>query len=339
MRTIKHDLFERLLVRCEEIAVADGEDPSVALLYMDLLAAPAMRFRAAHKAIADAETAAGTANAEALQALEDFDHHFRAARALARAYIPALATPDTLKRQPTDTDKASAIQDLFDILASRAGETWAKTCVESAFGKLAPGVIEALRRADDCATKLAEARRARAEAYGPAYAQFLAFKRVVREAHGPRSRTYARIHLRCAAGMSMAEEAAPAAAAAPAPAAAAAPAPAAVPVPVSVPAQESLPSGGAWPDSRIVRAIFLAAATLLALSGCGNECDFHDRCNGARTRNSPASTMEWRRAASRAEAVVGSSGTLDVHREPVDAQRRAHGMPPSPIGAARGGAG
>jgi hypothetical protein len=196
MRSIDYKRFARLLARCEEIAKAEDADPSVALLYTDLLEAPATSFRAAHKVIKDAETAAGTENGNASVSLDAFDGHYRAARAISLAYVPALAVPETLKRQPTDTDKKEAIKDLLGMVNKHAGSKWAEMLLEGNFGKLAPTVIDGLGDADGAATDLAKARTARAKAYGPAYVQYMAFKKVVREIHGEHSREYRRIHLR-----------------------------------------------------------------------------------------------------------------------------------------------
>jgi hypothetical protein len=52
---------------------------------------------------------------------------------------------------------------------------------------------------------LSKARSDRAAAYGPTYEKYLRFKQVVRNAYGPGSKQYRRIHLRAAPGAAIAE--------------------------------------------------------------------------------------------------------------------------------------
>jgi hypothetical protein len=210
MSNIRYNRFARLLARCGDLGTAEDADPCVALVYKDLLEAPAQSFLASHKVIMDAKTAAGTENKGASVALDDFDVHFRTARAVALAYVPALVVPETLKRQPTDTDKKEAIKDLLKAVNDRAGTPWAKKLLEGKFGTLAASVIGGLGGADQASTDLASARAARAQAYGPAYQQYLAFKNVVREVYGSHSRQYRRIHLRTAASADVEAEEPPA---------------------------------------------------------------------------------------------------------------------------------
>ena len=113
-----------------------------------------------------------------------------------RAYVPTLIVPDTLKRQPTDTDKVSAVEDLLDAIDDHVGEKWADEALSGEFGTMAPKFIKEMSESITASKSLSAARETRASAYGPAYEKYLAFKRVVREAHGPTSKEYQRIHLR-----------------------------------------------------------------------------------------------------------------------------------------------
>ncbi len=61
------------------------------------------------------------------------------------------------------------------------------------------------KEAIDANKALAKAKTDRATAYAPTYEKFLRFKQVVRNAYGPSSKQYKRIHLRQAAGGTSAE--------------------------------------------------------------------------------------------------------------------------------------
>ncbi|MDC0748924.1 hypothetical protein [Polyangium mundeleinium] len=196
MSGIDYKRFHRVLTRSEELGVAPDARQVVSRVYADVLKAAAAAFLGAHKSVVAGESAAGKEGTEAAAALESIDRPYREARAVALAYVPTLRVPDTLKRQPTDTDKMTAIEALLDAIDDHVGSAWADDIVNGEFGKLAPQVVKEINESIDANKDLANAKQARAAAYGPAYEKYLAFKRVVRAAHGPASKEYKRIHLR-----------------------------------------------------------------------------------------------------------------------------------------------
>lgn len=200
MGNIDHKRFHRILTRSDELGTDSAARPAVALVYKDLLQAPAAAYQNAHKAVIGGESSASKESKEAAEALFAIDKPYREARALALAYIPTLKLPDTLKRQPTDTDKVTAIEDLLDAVDEHVGVKWADEILGGDFGKLAPKVVKEMNESIAANKGLGAAREARAAAYGPAYEKYLAFKRVVREVHGPASKEYKRIHLRASSG-------------------------------------------------------------------------------------------------------------------------------------------
>ncbi|UJR79135.1 hypothetical protein [Sandaracinus amylolyticus] len=195
---IDYPRLMRLLTRCEELATATDTDPAVARVHRERLAPEAGAFRSAYDALPAAETTSATERREAHAALDRIDQPFRKARAIAKAYVSELSTPDTLKTLRTDTDRLLAIEALLDTLEERAegGAEWAREELAGAFGTLAPDVIRELGEVVAADAQLSSARDARARAYGPAYERYLHFKNVVRQAYGARSPQYRRIHIR-----------------------------------------------------------------------------------------------------------------------------------------------
>jgi hypothetical protein len=164
------------------------------------LKGPADTFLAAQKSVTAGESAAAKEGSEASAALESIDKPYREARAVTLAYLPTLKVPDTLKRQPTDTDKMTAIESLLDAIDDHVGTPWADEVLSGEFGERAPQAIKEISESVEANKSLAGAKQARAAAYGPAYEKYLAFKRVVRDVHGPASKEYKRIHLRASGG-------------------------------------------------------------------------------------------------------------------------------------------
>ncbi|TKD04480.1 hypothetical protein [Polyangium fumosum] len=200
MGAIDYKRFYRLLARCQDLGTDVNARPVVARVYGDVLKVVGEAFLTAHKTVVAGESAAGKEGAEANAALVSIDQPYREARAVALAYVPTLLVPDTLKRQPTDTDKVTALEDLLDAVDDHLGTPWADEIVNGDFGQRAPHVIKEIRESVEANTALANAKTTRATAYGPAYEKYLSFKRVVREVHGPSSKEYKRIHLRASSG-------------------------------------------------------------------------------------------------------------------------------------------
>lgn len=192
--------FNRLLVRAEEVASEPDANASVKRVYNDRLHEPAMVFRTAHIELGSAETKAKKESGEGRTALAAIDSPYRVTRATALSYVPSLTLPTTLKQQPTDTDKMIAIRGLLRELDARdEAEPWAAAELAGEFGRLAPDTIREIEEWIQANKDLQHARDARVTAAGVAYERFIAFKDVVRQAYGSKSRQYKRIHLRSAA--------------------------------------------------------------------------------------------------------------------------------------------
>jgi hypothetical protein len=200
MSHIDYATFFRLLIRCEEIATAEGARPGVVLVHDRCLAPVAKSFRDAHTNMPAAQSAARKARATAAVTFASFDVLYREARAVVLAFVPTLVLPETLKSQPTDTDRVNAIRELCRILESNAGAIWADELRQGAFGAAAATAVLDLKAIAMADERFATARQARATLYKEARVQFFAFKRVVREAYGSKSHEYRRIHLRGKAG-------------------------------------------------------------------------------------------------------------------------------------------
>lgn len=196
MAAIDYGRLDRVLARCEEVANEPGVHAIVARVYKDVLKPAAKGFREAHAEIAAKESTHKKEVREAREALEALDRPYRSARATVLAYLPHKKLPETLKAQPTDTDKLIAIEGLLDVIDEQTGKGWADDLAETEFGKLASKAIKELNEAVTADKDLAAAREARAAAFGPAYEKYLAFKRVVRETLGNKSKQYKRIHVR-----------------------------------------------------------------------------------------------------------------------------------------------
>ena len=196
MGVIDYARLDRVLTRCAEIAVEAGMKQSVVRVYNDVLEASADTFRAAHVAVTKAESAFAKENKEALDALDALDKPYREARSVVRAFVPTVKLPDTLRVLKVDTDKLNAIEALLDAIDDHTGEAWADELLAGEFGQKAPVTGKELNEAIAANKALAEARDARAQAYGPAYERYLRFKRVVRDALGATSKQYKRIHVR-----------------------------------------------------------------------------------------------------------------------------------------------
>jgi hypothetical protein len=197
---IDYTTFNRLLVRAEEVATEPDANASVKRVYDDRTHEPAMVFRNAHTALGSAETKAKKETGEGRAALAAIDSPYRVTRSAALSFVPSLTLPSTLKQQPTDTDKMLAIRSLLRELDARdETEAWAAAELAGEFGRLAPDTIREIEEWVQANKDLQHARDARASATGLAYERFLAFKDVVRQAYGSKSRQYKRIHLRSAA--------------------------------------------------------------------------------------------------------------------------------------------
>jgi hypothetical protein len=194
--SIDYPRFARYLNRCIELAAQNGIKEIVTITYNGILKPLVEPYLALDKAVTKAEetfTADNTASGLALRA---FDSEFATARAAAIGFLPNLVIPESLKAQPTDTDKANAVEKLLDTLTEHKNELWAKTLLEGAFGTQAAIVLKDLHDETESNKALSRARTDRAKAYGPTHEKYMSFKHVVRAACGPHSKEYHRIHMR-----------------------------------------------------------------------------------------------------------------------------------------------
>jgi phosphotransferase system HPr-like phosphotransfer protein len=196
MTAIDYARFTRTLNRCEEIAGEPGMKASVVLTYTQVLEAASGVYRTADDGVTKAASAFAKENKEAHAALAALDGPYREARSMAAAFVTGIKLPDTLKVQATDTDKVDAIESLLSIVDDHQGEAWADLVLKGDLGAKGQATILEINEAIEANKGLSEARSVRAAAFGPAYEQYLKFKRVVRDALGAKSKQYKRIHVR-----------------------------------------------------------------------------------------------------------------------------------------------
>ncbi len=161
------------------------------------LAARANAYRAAHRALKDAEIVAKKERGEALAALEQIHQPYIKARAVTEQYVSDLAIPKSLKSLATDTDKVDAIRTLLEILDLHDDEPgWASELTAGDFGRLAPEAIREISEWIGANANLEKAVRARMEAYTAAWEPFLGFRDVVRATYSSSSVHYRRLLVR-----------------------------------------------------------------------------------------------------------------------------------------------
>ena len=199
---IDYGRFNRVVSRCVEVADEPDADPIVVSVFKEKFAAQATSYLAIDLAVSDAMTAFAKENREALDALGALDGPYRVARSAVAAVLPGTELPDTLKSQPTDTDQLNAITRLLDIIDDHSDKAWADALLKGEFGTKAPKTLLELSESIAANKGLSKAKSDRAAAYGPTYELYLGFKLVVRNAYGPGSKQYRRIHLRASLGTS-----------------------------------------------------------------------------------------------------------------------------------------
>jgi len=194
--SIPYERFARVITRCIEIAAETDVDPVVAGVYKETFADAATAYLATDTAISKALSEFAKENREALTALASLDAPYRVARSARSAVLPGSDLPDTLKSLPTDTDQLNAITRMLDVIDDHVGKSWADALLTGEFGTKAPKTVQELEESIAANKDVTKAKTDRATAYGPTYELYLAFKRVVRNAYGPGSKQYRRIHLR-----------------------------------------------------------------------------------------------------------------------------------------------
>jgi hypothetical protein len=205
MNRVNYHLMNRLLLRCEEVATEPAMSSTVINIYNDALKPKAEAYRNAFDAIAIAESKNKEKKAEVSVAIKAFAEPYKAARASVLAVAPTKVLPATLSAQGTDTDTLYAIKTLVKAIKEYIGQSWADGLLNGEFGAESADVMAKLSESILVNKALSEAVTARAEAFEPAYAAFMAFKRVVRHALGAKSKQYKRLHIRSAKSASEAE--------------------------------------------------------------------------------------------------------------------------------------
>lgn len=206
---INHERLVRVLLRCVEISKQPDLSPAVLAVYNAALSGPASAYLTADAAVNDGLVKADKESSEAKESLAEIDGPYRTARSALKAVHPsaAKALPLTLKALPTDTDKLNAIQMLMGALQEHAGEPWADAFLGGEVAAKAQSATQNIEEAIAAGKALTKAKTDRAAAFGPAYAKYLDFKQVVRDALGPTSKEYKRIHLRASPGKGDADNA------------------------------------------------------------------------------------------------------------------------------------
>lgn len=196
MGELNYELLYRILVRCHEIRDEEGMKANVVRVYDGVLKDKASTYVEAHQAVTKAESANRKENKEADEALLVLDKPYKEVRTEVLAWVPTAVLPETLKALHTDTDKLTAIEALLDVIDEHGKEPWAVALLAGDFATTAAKTVKEINEAIASDKALASAKLTRAAAHGPAYEAHLPFKRVVREALGPTSKQYRRIHVR-----------------------------------------------------------------------------------------------------------------------------------------------
>jgi hypothetical protein len=196
MRGINHHRLNRFLQRCDEIVQEPGMSSIVTHVYQGALKPKADLYRGAFDAIAVAESAFRQAKLAVGDAVEELEAPYKAARSVVLAMAPATVVPATLAVQATDTDMLYAIKTLVDVIGAHTGQVWADDLLKGEFGTKSANAADAIAKAISAKKALDKAIDERAEAFDLAYKGLVAFRRVVRDALGPSSKQYQRLHVR-----------------------------------------------------------------------------------------------------------------------------------------------
>jgi len=193
---VEFRVFARLVVRCGETAGQPGAPQVLLAVYQAASEQPLARFLNAMTAVDGATTRASEAITRRERTLEEMDRQLRIGRSAVAAVLPGTKLPATLKKQPTDTDKRSAIQRLVDLITPHAGQPWADALLQGVFGQTAAKTIQQINEAIEAQNALQRAKTERSHCFQPAWGAYIRFKRLVRDTFGSTARQYRRIHLR-----------------------------------------------------------------------------------------------------------------------------------------------
>jgi len=192
---VEFKVFVRLCLRCREIMLEAGA-PQVLVDVYQTAGQPLETFSASMQTVKRAEKRVKDAAVGKASRLAEMDKLFRVARSAVAAMIPTTVLPETLKVQPTDTDKRDAIQELRNTLQEHAGAPWAHNLLQGEFGQKAGAVIQQLTEYVEAGNALQKAKADRASALGPGWSAFLKYKRLVHATLGASSRQYQGLRVR-----------------------------------------------------------------------------------------------------------------------------------------------
>jgi hypothetical protein len=193
---MNHIHLRRAMKRAKEIASEKDVHAAVVEVFKSVVEQPADAYLTAFTKLEDAEDAMHKETREAQQALDAFKQIYATCRSVLRAHKPDNKLPARLDACPTDTDKVTAVERMLHVLEGYKTEKWAQDQLAGDFGTNAPKVIKEVQEAIDANKAVSAARDDRASTSGLAYEKLIAFKRVVRDACGPSSKQYTRIHIR-----------------------------------------------------------------------------------------------------------------------------------------------
>ena len=188
-----HRQFFRLLTRAQEIASQAGISKQVSQVHAAVLAPVADVYCENHGAVDVAYSKLQTAKLALGTTFAVFDGCYRTTRSVALAFHPALKVPETLKQQPTDTDRLTAIKTLVDLVTSYSAEEWAKDQLSGEFGALSTTYVAELKQVITYAKDHSDAVQTRIGSFPEAYDKFLRFKQVVKDTLGASSLEYRRL--------------------------------------------------------------------------------------------------------------------------------------------------
>src|SRR5262245_42856971 len=108
-KKISFQVLVRFVARIAEIAESPDTSSDIKCVYDKLIAPATNAFRESHDAVAAAKSAYTRASLLSQQMLLELDPLYLTTRAVVLMVDPAQTLPDTLKKQPTDTDALRAI--------------------------------------------------------------------------------------------------------------------------------------------------------------------------------------------------------------------------------------
>ncbi|MCC6557212.1 MAG: hypothetical protein IT372_30030 [Polyangiaceae bacterium] len=183
-------VFARYCARPHEIVIEMGAPQVLVDVYEKTAGQPFQAFTDSMASVKAATERVKAAEKGKTSKLAEMDKLFRTGRSAVAAVVPGTVLPDTLKVQPTDTDRRNAIQELVSTVQKHAGEGWADNLMSGEFGQKAPAALETLNEYIAAANALQKAKADRLTAFEPAWGAFVKFRRLVRDTLGSSSRQY-----------------------------------------------------------------------------------------------------------------------------------------------------